>query len=168
MSRDFSHSSLPTALSCAQKGRRSARHAAPGASPKRASPHQASLRRGRQANIRPSLHQRGMNLQICTLAVTSNYDLSILSCIRKKVCRTISEGLADHTSCSQDPNTTTKTGADAGVMSDCPPAEDLDDVSVTNSEVESAMNHRCRRAVLQDFGFSEEAFDAFSSADAYI
>ena len=36
--REFSHSSLPTALSCAQKGRRSARHAAPGASPKRASP----------------------------------------------------------------------------------------------------------------------------------
>ena len=34
-----------------------------------------------------------------------------------------------------------KTGADAGVTQDCPPAEDLDDVSVTNSEVESAMNH---------------------------
>ena len=51
---------------------------------------------------------------------------------------------------------------------DYPPAEDSDDVSVTNSEVESAMNHRCRMAVLQDPGFSEEAFNTFSSADAYI
>ena len=61
-----------------------------------------------------------------------------------------------------------KTGADAGVTLGCPPAEDSDDVSVTNSEVESAMNHRRRRAILQDPGFSKEAFDAFSSADAYI
>ena len=51
---------------------------------------------------------------------------------------------------------------------DYPPAEDSDDVSVTNSEVESAMNHRRRRAVLQDPGFLEEAFNAFSSVDAYI
>ena len=36
--KEFSHSASPTAPSCAQKGRRSARHAAPGASPKRAAP----------------------------------------------------------------------------------------------------------------------------------
>ena len=59
-------------------------------------------------------------------------------------------------------------GADAGVMPDYPLAEDSDDVSVTNSEVESAMNHRRRRAILQDPGFSEESFNAFNSADAYI
>ena len=47
-------------------------------------------------------------------------------------------------------------------------AEDSDDMSVTNSKVESAMNHRCRRAALCDPGFSKEAFNAFSSADAYI
>ena len=41
-------------------------------------------------------------------------------------------------------------------------------MSVTNSEVESAMNHHHRRAALRDPGFSKEAFDAFSSADAYI
>ena len=84
------------------------------------------------------------------------------------MCRTISRGPASRTSRNQDLDPAVKTGADAGVSPDCPPAEDLDDVSVTNSEVESAMNHRRRRAVLQDPGFSEEAFNAFSSADAYI
>ena len=53
-------------------------------------------------------------------------------------------------------------------MPDCPPVEDSDDVSVTNSEVESAMNNRRRRAILQDPDFSEESFNAFNSADAYI
>ena len=61
-----------------------------------------------------------------------------------------------------------KTGADTEAKPDCPPAEDSDDVSVTNSEVESAMNHRRRRAILQDPGFLEESFNAFNSADAYI
>ena len=84
------------------------------------------------------------------------------------MCQTISGGPAGHTSRSQDPDPTVKTGADAGATSDCPPTEDSDDVSVTNSEVGSAMNHLCRRAVLQDPGFLEEAFNAFSSADAYI
>ena len=51
---------------------------------------------------------------------------------------------------------------------DCPYAEGSDDVSVTNSEVESAMNHRRRRAALCDPGFTKEAFNAFSYADAYI
>ena len=61
-----------------------------------------------------------------------------------------------------------KTGADVEAKPDCPPAEDSDDVSVTNSEVEIAMNHWRRRAILQDPGFSEESFNAFNSADAYI
>ena len=82
--------------------------------------------------------------------------------------RTISRGSSSRTSRSQDSNPAEKTGADAGVMLDCPPAEDSDDVSLTNSEVESAMNHRRCRAILQDPGFSEESFDAFNSVDAYI
>ena len=60
-----------------------------------------------------------------------------------------------------------KAGADTEAKPDCPPAEDSHGVSVTNSEVESAMNHRGRRAILQDPGFSE-SFNAFNSADAYI
>ena len=82
--------------------------------------------------------------------------------------RTISEGSSGRTSRSQDSNPAVKTGVDAGAMPDCRPTKDSDDVSVTNSEVESAMNHRHRRAILQDPSFSEESFNAFSSADAYI
>ena len=48
------------------------------------------------------------------------------------------------------------------------PTEDADMLSATNSEVESPMNHRRRRAVLRKNIFSEEAFNAFNSGDAYI
>ena len=41
-----------------------------------------------------------------------------------------------------------------------PPTEDADKLSATNSEVESAMNHRRRRTVLRDACFSQEALDA--------
>ena len=80
----------------------------------------------------------------------------------------MSGGSAGHTPHSRDPDPAVKTGAGTGVTADCSPAEDSDDMSVTNSEVESAMNYRCRRAVLRDPSFSEEVFNAFSSADAYI
>ena len=73
------------------------------------------------------------------------------------MCRTVSEGSAGHTSHSQDPDPAVKTGADMGVTPVCPPTKDSDDVSVTNSEVESAMGHRRRRAVLRDPGFTKEA-----------
>jgi len=53
-------------------------------------------------------------------------------------------------------------------MPNCPPIEDADRLSSTNSEVESAMNHRRRRAVLRNVIFSEEAFNAFNFGDAYI
>ena len=82
--------------------------------------------------------------------------------------QTISRGSSGRNSHNQDSNHAVKMGADAGATPDCPPAEDSDDVSVTKTEVESAMNHRCRRAILQDPGFSEESFNAFSSTDAYI
>ena len=55
-----------------------------------------------------------------------------------------------------------------GPMLHSPPTEDADMLSATNSEVESAMNHRHRRAVLRNNIFSEEAFNAFNSGDAYI
>ena len=51
---------------------------------------------------------------------------------------------------------------------DAPPIEDADRLSATNSEVESAMNHRHRRTVLCDACFSQEALDAFNSGDAYL
>ena len=54
------------------------------------------------------------------------------------------------------------------MTSDNPHIEDSDRLSATNSKVESAMNHQRWRAALRDPGFSEEAFNAFSSGDAYI
>ena len=74
---------------------------------------------------------------------------------------------------SRTPNTrdsvpAEETGVDMGATPDCPSAEGSEDMPVTNSEVESAMNHRRCRVVLRDPKFSEEAFNAFSSADAYI
>ena len=55
-----------------------------------------------------------------------------------------------------------------GTVPNCPPAEDTDMLSATNSEVESAMNHRRRRAILHGGIFSEEAFNSFNSGHAYI
>ena len=80
----------------------------------------------------------------------------------------MSGDLAGRTSTSLVPDPALKARADTGVTPDCSATEESDDVSVTNSEVESAMNHRRRRAALRDTGFTKEAFNAFSSADAYI
>ena len=55
-----------------------------------------------------------------------------------------------------------------GTTSDDPPTEYADKLSATNFEVESAMNHRHRWATLRDPNFSEEAFNAFNSGDAYV
>ena len=50
----------------------------------------------------------------------------------------------------------------------CHLSEDSDNVSVTNSEVESAMGHRRWRAGMRDPHFTEDAFNALSLGDAYI
>ena len=75
---------------------------------------------------------------------------------------------ADHASTSRAPGPDIEAEADMGRTPDVPPTEDADRLSATNSEGESAMNHRRRRAVLRDACFSQEAFDAFNSGDAYI
>ena len=80
----------------------------------------------------------------------------------------MSGDLAGRASTSQVPNPGLKARADTGATPDCASAEESDDVSITNSEVESAMNHRRRQAALRDPSFTKEAFNAFSSADAYI
>ena len=74
---------------------------------------------------------------------------------------------ADPTPNNRDLDPTGEVGAAMGTTPDCPSAEGSEDMSVTNSEVESAMNHRRCRAVLRDPKFSYEAFNAFSSGDAY-
>ena len=75
---------------------------------------------------------------------------------------------AEHASTSQVPDPAQRTRDNTGVAPNCPSTEGSDYMSITNSEVESAMYHHRRRATLRDPGFSKEAFDAFSSVDAYI
>ena len=58
--------------------------------------------------------------------------------------------------------------ANARRAPDAPSTEDVDGLSATNSEVESAMNHRRRRTILRDACFSQEALDAFNTGDAYL
>ena len=58
--------------------------------------------------------------------------------------------------------------ADTGRASGAPPTEGADGLSATNSEVESALNHRHRRTVLRDACFFPEALDAFNTGDAYL
>ena len=87
---------------------------------------------------------------------------------RKNSRRTISGEVADHASTSRAPGPDMEAEAKMGRTPDVPPTEDADRLSATNSEVESAMNHRRRRAVLRDACFSQEALDAFNSGDAYI
>ena len=87
---------------------------------------------------------------------------------RKNARRTISGEVADHASTSRAPGPDIEAEANTGRTPDAPPTEDADRLSATNSEVESAMNQRRRRAVLHDTCFSQEAFDAFNSGDAYI
>ena len=91
-----------------------------------------------------------------------------LGLIKKKIRRTMSGNPAGHASTSQIPDPVSRTETDAEVTPDCPSIEDSDNVSVTNSEVEGAMNHWRRRAALHDPDFSEEAFNDFNSGDAYI
>ena len=87
---------------------------------------------------------------------------------RKNACQTISGEVAGHASTSRAPKPDLEADANMGPTPDVPPIEDADRLSATNSEVESAMNHRRHRAVLRDACFSQEAFDAFNSGDAYI
>ena len=87
---------------------------------------------------------------------------------RKNACRTIYGGVADHASTSRAPGPDTEAEANTRYTPDAPSKEDADKISATNSEVESTMNHRRRRAVLRDACFSRDAFDAFNSGDAYI
>ena len=79
---------------------------------------------------------------------------------KKRARRTISTG--------QTSRPGPEAEADTGRASGVPSTEDADGLSATNSEVESAMNHRRRWTVLHDACFSQEALDAFNTGDAYL
>ena len=80
----------------------------------------------------------------------------------------MSGDVTNHASTGQAPGPDIEAEADMGRAPDNPPTEDVDRFSATNSEVESAMNHRRRHATLHDPNFSEEVFNAFNSGVTYI
>ena len=86
----------------------------------------------------------------------------------KRPHRTISEEVANRASTSEAPKPGPEAEANTRRAPDTPPTEDADRLSATNSEVESAMNHRRCWPVLRDTCFSQEALDAFNSGDAYL
>ena len=86
----------------------------------------------------------------------------------KRRRRTIFGEAANRASTSQAPKPGAEAEANARRAPDAPPMEDVDGLSATNSEVESAMNHRRRRIILRDACFSQGALDAFNSGDAYL
>lgn len=86
---------------------------------------------------------------------------------RKSIRQTISGDLAGHASTNPAPDPVIRTRVDTEKMTDCHLQEDSDNVSVTNSEVESAMNHRRRKEAMRDPSFTEEAFNA-SALRTYI
>ena len=86
----------------------------------------------------------------------------------KRPCRTISGEAANRASTSQAPKPGPGAKVNARRVPDVPPTEDADGLSATNSEVESAMNHRRHWIILRDACFSREALDAFNSGDAYL
>ena len=75
---------------------------------------------------------------------------------------------ANHASTSRVPEPGSREEADMGPMLHSPPTEDANMLSATKLKVESTMDHRRRRAMLRNNIFSEEAFNAFNSGDAYI
>ena len=87
---------------------------------------------------------------------------------KKSARRTISGEIANRASIGQAPRPGPEAEANKRRAPDAPPTEDADRLSATNSEVESAMNHRRRRTVLRDACFSQEALDALNSGDAYL
>ena len=86
----------------------------------------------------------------------------------KRPRRTIPGEAANRATTSQAPKPGPKVEANTRRPLDAPPMEDVDRLSATNSEVESAMNHRRRQTILCDACFSREALDAFNSGDAYL
>ena len=80
----------------------------------------------------------------------------------------MSSDVANHAPTSRAPGLDIEAEADMGRAPDNPPTVDANRLSATNSEVESAMNHRRRRAVLRDACLSPEAFDAFNFGEAFL
>ena len=108
------------------------------------------------------------NSLTCTRRIDRMVTFPAVTYCGRSVHRTISRVPHGHAQTNPAPDPATRHGGNTGAMPDCHLPEDSDNVSDTNSEVESAMNHWRRRAAMRDPNFTKKAFNAFSSADAYI
>ena len=114
-------------------------------------------------------HQRKGMARPLILGVTPARHINTRALFRTKRPRRIISGeAANRASTSQAPKPGPEAEANARRAPDAPPTEDVDGLSATNSEVESAMNHRRRQTILHDASFSQGALDAFNSGDAYL
>ena len=86
----------------------------------------------------------------------------------KRPRRTISGEAANRASTSQAPKPGPEAEANTRPAPDAPQMEDVDGLSSTNSEVETAMSHRRRRTILRDACLSQGALNAFNSGDARL
>ena len=101
------------------------------------------------------------------LKVESSFSSSFYH-LRRGIRQTIPKIPASRAAANLVSNSSTRTGAHTGVAPSHPPHEDLDEVSITNSEVESAMNHHRLKETLRAPTFSEQELIALSTMDAYI
>ena len=86
--------------------------------------------------------------------------------LRRSTRQTVGKRPVSQIATNPVPNSPIRTRANAAPVP--PPQVDSDDVSVTNSEVESVMNHRCLKEAMRTPALSEQEFTALNSTDAYI
>ena len=116
----------------------------------------------------PGRQRKGMAHPLIPGVIPSRH-INVRAIFRmKRPRRTTSGEVTNRASTSQAPTAGQEAEASTRRIPDAPPTEDEDRLSATNSEVESAMNHRRRWTVLRDACFSQEALDAFNSGDAYL
>ena len=142
--REFSPCDSPAALYHAPKGRRSSHHVVAKASSREMTlAHGTSLKRkANDDTAGPSPSSKRYNSLTHTQWIDRMVTFPAVPYRRRSVRRTVSGDLASHAQTNPAPNPATRTGGDMEAMSDCHIPEDSDNVSVTNSEVESSMNHR--------------------------
>ena len=86
--------------------------------------------------------------------------------IRRSTRQTVGKRPISQMSTNLMPDSSIRTRADA--MPVPPPQEDSDEVSATNSEVESVLNHCQLKEAMRALAFSEQEFVALSTVDAYF
>ena len=87
---------------------------------------------------------------------------------KKSARRILSGEVANQASASHAPTHGPEGEANTRHEPDAPSTKDVDRLSATRSEVESAMNHRRRRTIFHDACFSPEALNAFNAGDAHL